>query len=95
MTFFDEFPLQHDANGDPFIWVEGDMGIYVERSTGHRNAVTGADIRGRFVQARTAKFTGGIDAAGAPTLAKGHPPIEPADIPANIPWPSSLGDDPR
>ncbi len=89
-------PVQIDPiTGDPYLFNPGDMGEYRERPIGrYRNAVTGDPLVGRFSGGQQ-KFTGGTDAAGAPTLAKNHPPIAPEDIPAHIPWPKQLGPDPR
>lgn len=89
------FEIQKDASGDPFLFFEGDMGRFVERNVGtYVNARTGEPITGRFNDG-SGKFTGGTDAGGAPSLAKGVTSLDPSDIPAGVPWPKSLGPDPR
>ena len=87
--------IQYDENGDPFLFNPGDMGTFVESATIHRRADSGEAIVGRYRLKSTAKFTGGCNADGSPTLANDHPPILPEDIPPHVPWPRILGDDPR
>ncbi|MBI1172495.1 hypothetical protein GC209_13945 [bacterium] len=88
------FQVQLDENDDPYLFAPGDMGTFHLLSIG-RNAATGEELTGRFLIRGTAKFTGGTDADGSPTLANNHPLIEPEDIPADYPWPLYLGPDPR
>lgn len=88
-------PRKHDNNMDPYLFTPGDLGEFITIYTGQRNAVTGEDLTKRVVIPGTAKFTGGLNADGAPTLAIDHPRIQPDDIPQEYPWPSSLGPDPR
>ena len=90
------FPRQIDANGDEYLFQPGDLGYLRERqaSNGMRNAVTGEPMTGLY---RTGNplFTGGQNADGSPTLAIGVKSLSPDAIPAGIPWPKSLGPDPR
>ena len=90
------FTIQYDASGDPFLWNVGDMGTFHDSDiAGYRDAATGNPLTGRFNNG-VAKFTGGIDASGSPTLAKGVTSLDPSDIPdLNVPWPSAFGPDPR
>jgi len=89
-------PIQTDLNGDPYLFVPGDMGEYRERPIGrYKNARTGEQLVGRFCGGQQ-KFTGGTSSDGSPTLANNHPPIAAEDIPLGVPWPTSqLGPDPR
>lgn len=86
--------IQTDANGDKYLFRPGDMGTYEDRTVG-RSAVSGDPIVERRLKPGTAKFTGGTNGEGSPTLAMNHPPIVPEDIPAHIPWPRQAGPDPR
>lgn len=88
-------PVQRDENGDDFLFKPGDMGRFVESASVHCCARTGKPIVGRYRLKGTAKFTGGTNADGSPTLAKGIKSLDPADIPAGVPWPKSLNPDPR
>ena len=89
------FTIQFDGNGDPFLFNEGDMGRYETVVTPYRNAATGDSILQRLMVHGTGKFTGGKMANGAPTVQRTHPEILPEDIPAGVPWPTTLGPDPR
>ncbi|MEP5758066.1 MAG: hypothetical protein ABJ327_01905 [Litoreibacter sp.] len=87
--------IQTDENGQSYLFTPGDMGVWVERNIGtYRNAATGEPLTGEFNDG-SGKFTGGTDAGGAPSLCAGVTSLDPSDIPTGVPWPKSLGDDPR
>jgi hypothetical protein len=88
-------PVQKDENGDDFLFTTGDMGKFVKSASIHCCARTGKPVVGRYRLKGTAKFTGGTSGDGSPTLAKDITSLDPTDIPAGVPWPKQLGDDPR
>lgn len=89
------FTIQYDANGDPFLFNEGDMGRFQNVVTPYRDGGTGQNIVQRLMIDGTGKFTGGKSANGAPTVQRNHPPITGDDIPPGTPWPTTIGPDPR
>jgi len=90
-----DFPRQIDAEGQEYLFNPGDLGRHEPRAApGYRNAVTGDQLIGLY-QLGDPLFTGGCNADGSPTLAKGVKSLSPDAIPAGIPWPKSLGPDPR
>jgi hypothetical protein len=90
-----DFPRQIDANGDEYLFNPGDLGRYEPRAApGFKDARTGEQLIGLYLTGN-ALFTGGHNADGSPTLAKGVKSLSPDAIPADVPWPKSLGPDPR
>ncbi len=90
-----DFPRQIDAEGQEYLFNPGDLGRLEPRAAhGYRDARTGEQLIGLY-RTGNALFTGGIDASGAPVLAKGVKALSPDAIPAGIPWPKSFGPDPR
>ncbi|NSX56317.1 hypothetical protein [Parasulfitobacter algicola] len=90
-----DFPRQIDAEGQEYLFREGDLGRLEPRAApGYRDARTGEQLIGLY-RTGNALFTGGMNADGSPTLAKGVKSLSPDAIPAEIPWPKSVGPDPR
>lgn len=89
------FPRQVDENGDEYLFNPGDLGRLEPRAApGFIDARTGQQLIGLY-RTGNALFTGGQNSDGSPTLAKGVKSLSPEAIPAGIPWPKSLGPDPR